>query len=133
MRRGLEREAHAVAGELTNGRDHVGAVGVVDGVGRAELARERQPVVVHVDRDDRVAAGSFAAIRPDSPTAPTPNTAKLSPAFGFIELNTAPAPVCTLQANAPSRSTGASLRTFTTKRSLAIAWVPNEDCWKNAL
>ena len=75
----------------------------------------------------------FAAIRPDRPTAPTPNTAKESPGRGCIELSTAPAPVWPLQANGPSSSSGASLRTFTAKRSLAMAWVANEDCWKNAL
>ena len=75
----------------------------------------------------------LAAIRPDSPTAPTPNTAKESPACGFIELSTAPAPVCPLQAKGPRSSSGASFRTFTTKRSLAMACVAKEDCWKNAL
>ena len=55
----------------------------------------------------------FAAIRPESPTAPTPNTANGRPAFGCIALSTAPAPVCPLQANGPSSSSGASLRTFT--------------------
>src|SRR5579885_2161926 len=33
----------------------------------------------------------FAAIRADRPTAPTPKTAKPSPGFGLITLNTAPA------------------------------------------
>ena len=75
----------------------------------------------------------FAAISADSPTAPTPNTANASPGCGCIVLSTAPAPVCPLQASGPSRSSGASLRTFTAKRSLAMAWVANDDCWKKAL
>ena len=52
----------------------------------------------------------FAAIRPDNPTAPTPNTANGSPGRGCIVLSTAPAPVCPLQASGPSRSSGASFR-----------------------
>ena len=55
----------------------------------------------------------LAAIRPDKPTAPTPNTANESPAMGCIELSTAPAPVCPLQANGPNSSSGASFLTFT--------------------
>ena len=35
----------------------------------------------------------FAAIKAESPTAPTPNIAMLSPAVGFMTLKTAPAPV----------------------------------------
>ena len=42
----------------------------------------------------------LAAISADRPTAPTPNTAKLSPAFGCITLSTAPAPVWPPQASA---------------------------------
>jgi hypothetical protein len=90
-------------------------------MGRAELARKREAMVVDVDCDNRIAARIFAAIRPDSPTAPTPNTANASPGSGFIELSTAPAPVWPLQANGPSNSSGASFLTFTAKRSLAIA------------
>ena len=55
----------------------------------------------------------FAAISADSPTAPTPNTAMLSPRSGFMALSTAPAPVWPLQASGPSSSSGASSRTFT--------------------
>ena len=55
----------------------------------------------------------FAAANADSPTAPTPNTAMLSPAFGLSALKTAPAPVWPLQASGPSSSSGASLRTLT--------------------
>ena len=73
---------------------------------------------------------TLAAIRPERPTAPTPKTAKDSPGFGCMLLKTAPAPVCPLHANGPIRSSGASLRTFTTKRSWAMARVENEDCWK---
>ncbi len=52
----LEREAHAVAGDPADIRDHVDAAGMIDHMGRAQLAREREPPVVHVDGDDRVAA-----------------------------------------------------------------------------
>jgi hypothetical protein len=74
----------------------------------------------------------FAAMSPDKPAAPTPNTTKLSPARGFITLSTAPAPVCPPQASADTLSIGASFRTFTAKRSLAMVKLPNEDCWKKA-
>jgi hypothetical protein len=70
----------------------------------------------------------FAAISAERPTAPTPNTAIPSPGCGCIEFSTAPAPVCPLQAKTPSSSSGASPRTFTTKRSCETAWVANEDC-----
>ncbi len=63
----------------------------------------------------------LAAIIADRPTEPTPNTAKLSPGDGFITFNTAPAPVWPPQASGPRISSGASLRTFTAKRSLAMA------------
>ena len=76
---------------------------------------------------------NFAAIRPERPTAPTPNTTKLSPVRGFMTLSTAPAPVWPPQARAATLSIGASLRTFTAKRSLATVKLPKEDCWKNAL
>src|SRR5919197_675473 len=44
---------------------------------------------------------TLAAIRPDRPTAPTPNTAKESPGLGCMLLNTAPAPVCPLPPRGP--------------------------------
>ena len=54
-----------------------------------------------------------AAMRPDNPTAPTPNTANESSGRGRMELSTAPAPVCPLHANGPNSSSGASRLTFT--------------------
>ena len=74
----------------------------------------------------------FAAISPDKPTAPTPNTTKASPDRGFIMLSTAPAPVWPPQASGPSHSSGTSLRTFTANFSLAMVKLPNDDCWKKA-
>jgi hypothetical protein len=73
---------------------------------------------------------TFAAISPESPTAPTPKTAKESPALGFMLLNTAPAPVWPLHAIGPMTSRGASFRTLTVKRSLASVWLAKEDYWK---
>ena len=43
---------------------------------------------MNVHGDDRIAAAIFAAISADNPTAPTPNTAKLSPGCGFMTLST---------------------------------------------
>src|SRR4029078_8496867 len=43
----------------------------------------------------------LADIRPDRPTAPTPNTTKLSSARGFITMRTAPAPGRPAQDSAP--------------------------------
>ena len=59
LRGRLEREAHAVAGDPADLRDHVIAVSVIDRVRGAERARERKAVIVHVDGDDRIAAGYF--------------------------------------------------------------------------
>ena len=58
-RRGLQREARAKAGDLADFGHHVGAAAVIDGVRGAEFARQRQPMLVHVDRDDRIAAGDL--------------------------------------------------------------------------
>src|SRR5882724_3588850 len=59
LRRGLEGEAHAVAIDLADVRDHVGAAFVIDHVRGAERPRQRQSRIVHVDGNDRVASGYF--------------------------------------------------------------------------
>jgi hypothetical protein len=69
---------------------------------------------------------------PDIDPASTLITVNVSPALGCISLSTVPAPVWPLQANGPSSSSGASLLTFTANRSLAIAYVAKDDCWKKA-
>jgi hypothetical protein len=59
QRRRFEREAHAVAGDFPDFRDHVGAPAVIDRMGGAELACQFEAAIVHVDRDDRIASGDF--------------------------------------------------------------------------
>ena len=68
-----------------------------------------------------------AAITALSPTLPAPKVTKLSPGPTFSAFITAPAPVWMPQPSGPSRSSGMSLGTFTTVRSWASAYVPNDD------
>ncbi len=69
-----------------------------------------------------------AAMRPASPTAPAPKTAKALPGSGRSTLSTAPAPVLTPQANAAATSNGSSSGSFTTFPCVASACVLKDDC-----
>ena len=55
----LQRIAHAGAGELADFSHHIGAAGMIDGVGRADVARHLEPMIVDIDGDDRIAAGDL--------------------------------------------------------------------------
>ena len=61
---------------------------MIDRVACADFARKGQVMFMYIYRNDRVEPAIFAAIKPDNPTAPTPKTAKLSPARGFMTLRT---------------------------------------------
>ena len=64
---------------------------------RAEVARELELLVRHVDRDDRLApaiAQPWIVLRP---TPPAPNTTQVEPGSTFAVLSAAPAPVITAQ------------------------------------
>ena len=56
---GLKRIAGAKARDLPDFRHDIAAVAVIDRVGGANIARQREPVLMHVDSDDRIAAGNL--------------------------------------------------------------------------
>ena len=75
-----------------------------------------------------VAPAAAAAMIPDSPTAPVPYTATLSPARTPSTFSTEPAPVCTPHPSGPISSTGRSASIRTTLCTEASAWLANDDC-----
>jgi len=68
-----------------------------------------------------------AAITAARPTEPAPKTAMLDPARTASEFITVPAAACRPQPNGASNSSGSDLDTFTRLRTVARAWVANED------
>ena len=58
-RGGLKCVAGAEAGDFPDFRHDIAAVAVIDRVGGTNIARQRKPVLMHVDRDDRIAAGDL--------------------------------------------------------------------------
>lgn len=68
-----------------------------------------------------------AAMTALSPTAPAPNTAMVLPSSGEREFSTPPAPVWMPQPSGPNSSSGTDGSTLTTLRSVATAYVANED------
>src|SRR6266536_1466592 len=65
--RRFEREARALPGYLADFGHDVGTARVIDRLGGAELPREREPLRMNVDGDDRVAAGDLRSHQAEQP------------------------------------------------------------------
>ena len=100
---------------------------IVDHVGGTQLQGEFKPHGINIDADDRVAPTMRAAMTAAMPTAPVPKMAMLAPFETFSEFITVPAPVCRPQPNGAKTSRYKFLETLTRLRSVARAWVANED------
>ncbi len=123
---GFHHVINATTGDIGDaGGDFI--MTIVDCVGGAQLQGEFEPHGLMSTPMIGLAPTMRAAMTAARPTAPVPKMAMLAPSETFNEFITVPAPVCRPQPSGARTSRRKSLGTLTRLRSVARAWVANED------